>query len=305
MKLGIIGGAGLLGSTTAFYAGVSGHLEEIKLLDIKDNMVMSHVMDMDQAVSTLSATKISKAAYSDLGDCDIVLISASLPERNVANRNEYLKGNLGLIVDICDNLKKHTDMRDKIVINASNPVDVFNYVVWKLLGTKREKTLGFCLNDSVRFTWAIGKTLGRPYAAIDACCIGEHGEGQVPLFSQVKVDGKTRSFPPEERETIRKTVATWFTEYQALQSGRTSGWTSAVGLARMINAVASNSGEVMSCSMVLDGEFGQRELSIGVPVSLGSAGCGEFLLPPIDDAEKAGFAAAADKIRSLIHSIGF
>lgn len=305
MKMGVIGGAGLLGSTTAFFAGTKGVLEEIKLLDVKDNMVMSHVMDMDQALFSLSGSTITKAEYPDLNDCDIILITASLPERNVGNRNEYLQNNLSLVKGVCDNLSSHVDMAEKIVINASNPVDVFNFVAWKLLGTKPEKTLGFCINDSVRFAWAISKTLGVPFKDVAARCIGEHGEGQVPLFGEVTVKGEKYAFSDSERAHITGLVADWFKDYQALNSGRTSGWTSAAGLTRMITAIATDSGESIQCSLILDGELGQRGLSIGVPCFLGKDGVKGLDLPDMEKSEQDAFASAGDKIRSLIASVGF
>ena len=80
MKLGVIGGAGLLGSTSAFLAGMKGYLEEIKLIDIKENLAKSHVLDMGQAIFSSSKTTVSYGEYKDLSDCGIILISASIPE---------------------------------------------------------------------------------------------------------------------------------------------------------------------------------------------------------------------------------
>ena len=74
MRLGVIGGAGLLGSTSAYLAGMKGYLDEIKLVDIKENLAKCHVMDMGQAFAAFSKTKVSYAEYKDLGDCDIILI---------------------------------------------------------------------------------------------------------------------------------------------------------------------------------------------------------------------------------------
>lgn len=303
MKLGIIGGAGLLGSTTAFYAGMSGALTEIKLVDVKENMVMSHVMDMDQALSTLSPTRVVKANYPDLGDCDIILITASLPERNVSNRNEYLQGNLALVRDICENIKRFC--KDKIVINATNPIDVFNYVVWKLLLWPKEKILGFSINDSVRFRWAVANVKNVPIASVSAICVGEHGEGQVPLFSDVQIDGMPAALTVVEQASVNSAVSNWFKEYQALNSGRTSGWTSALGLGKMITAIAKDSREVIPCSVILDGKYGQSDVSIGVPVTLGRNGVGHINTFSMSESEQDNFCQAAEKIRGLVASIGF
>ena len=105
MKLGVIGGAGLLGSTSAYLAGMKGYLDEIKLVDIKENLAKCHVMDMGQAFAAFSKTKVSYAEYKDLGDCDIILISASIPERKVSDRMEYLRDNMKIVKPICEQIK--------------------------------------------------------------------------------------------------------------------------------------------------------------------------------------------------------
>ena len=303
MKLGIVGGGGLLGSTTAFYAGLSGVLSEIKLLDVKENMVMSHAMDMDQALSTLSPTRVVKANYEELADCEIVLITASLPERTVKNRNEFLQDNLSLIKDVCENIKKYC--KAPIVINATNPIDVFNYVVWKRLGLPREKMLGFCINDSVRLRWSIAKHLNIPTAGVEAICIGEHGESQVPLFSGVRIDQKPYALSEDSKIAVMGEIGRWFKNYQALESGRTSGWTSALGLGKMIGAIARENAEVIPCSAILDGEYGQKDVSIGVPVLLGRGGVREICTVPMSAHEKEKFAQSADKIRGILSQVAF
>ena len=157
-RLGIVGGAGLLGSTTAFCVAQTGVFDEIILLDIKENMVMSHVMDMGQAMCPISKTKLLKGDYEDLAECDVVLVTASLPERKVANRNEFLQDNLGIVTPICEKLKTFCK-KDCVLINATNPVDVFTYVYWKLLGWDRHQVLGFCANDTLRLKWATAQVL--------------------------------------------------------------------------------------------------------------------------------------------------
>ena len=130
MKLGVIGGAGLLGSTSAFLAGMKGYLEEIKLVDIKENLVKNHVMDMGQAVYSASKTKISFGSNSDLADCGIILITASIPERRVEDRMEYLRDNMKIVKPICEQIKANCS--EAVIINATNPVDIFNYVIYKI-----------------------------------------------------------------------------------------------------------------------------------------------------------------------------
>lgn len=303
MKLGIIGGAGLLGSTTAFVLGLKDLLDEIRLIDVNADLLGSHVMDMEQALLPISRTKVIKAEYADLGDCDIVLITASLPERKVNNRNEYLEGNLSIIKSICKELKKHCN--DPIIICCTNPTDVFNYITWKLLGWNKNKFLGFSLNDTLRLKWAVSTITGKEYSKLVGFCIGEHGDGQVRLFEQMKYNGKPIRLNRHEEKKATHLTSEWFQKYQQLESGRTTGWTSAINLARIIEAIVLDSKDVIPCSTILIGEYGYNGLSMGMPVSIGRDGVNKIELPELTDQQKQGLDNAAFKIKSLINMVSF
>lgn len=305
MKLGIIGGGGLLGSTTAFVAGSKDILDEIKLYDMRENMAKSHAMDMGQALLPISRTKVTAAtSYEEFSDCDIVLNTASLPERNVKNRNEYLQGNVGVVEPICQQLLEHAP-KDVILINATNPVDVFNYVIYRMMGCERRQVIGFSMNDTLRFKWAIELVTGRAYQDVDAMAIGEHGDGQIRLYSHLAYRGVPFELSDEEKAKVEQLTKDWFTNYQALQSGRTSGWTSAVSLAAIIEAIVTDSKATLPCSAVLDGELGYEHVSIGMPVVLGARGIEKVLDPGMDASEKAQMDATVSKVQGLIGSIGF
>ena len=301
MKLGIIGGAGLLGSTTAFVAGIKNVLEEIKLVDINKSVLGSHVMDMGQSLLPVSKTRIIQAEFSDLSDCNIILMTASLPERNVKDRNEYLQGNLGVVKPICEELKKFN--KEAIIICCTNPIDVFNYVIWKQLGWDKNKILGFSLNDSLRLKWAISNATGKDYDKLEGYCIGEHGDGQIRLFEQMTYDGKPIELTEDDKNKATQLTADWFREYQSLQSGRTTGWTSAVNLSKVIEAIATDSKEIIPCSVILTGEYGYEELSMGMPVALGNDGIKEIKLPELTAIQKEQLDNTASKIKNLITSI--
>ena len=303
-RLGIVGGAGLLGSTTAFCVAQTGVFDEIILLDIKENMVMSHVMDMGQAMCPISKTKLLKGDYEDLAECDVVLVTASLPERKVANRNEFLQDNLGIVTPICEKLKPFCK-KDCVLINATNPVDVFTYVYWKLLGWDRHRVLGFCANDTLRLKWATAQVLDVDYKDLEGIAVGEHGDGQVRLYDQMKYRGESLKLTETQRAEIEKITADWFTNYQNLESKRTSGWTSGVMLARMITAIATDSGEVFPVSVSMDGEFGYSHVSFGMPCILGKDGVRSITDPGFTKEQKDALDKVAEKISGLIDGIHF
>ena len=303
MKLGVVGGAGLLGSTSAFLAGMKGYLEEIKLLDVKENLVKNHVLDMGQALYSVSDTKVSYADYKDLSDCGIILITASLPERKVANRLEYLWDNMKIIQPVCENIKANCP--ETVIINATNPVDIFNYVIWKTLGWDRKKIIGFNGNDTYRLKWASSKVTGKNFADIDGFAIGEHGNGQINLYDKMTFKGEPLALSEKEIGEVENMTANFFSEFNALNSGRTSGWTSAVNIENLIEAVATNSGRVLECSSVLDGEYGLSGVSLGVPVSIGAEGMTEYKLPELTEAQKERLTAVSDALKKTIADAGF
>ena len=107
MKLGIVGGAGLLGSTTAFVLGMRDVVDEIKLVDLNDNAAKNQAMDMGQAILPFSKTKITAAHYEDLGGCEVILVTANMSTRQVTDRSERLKDNMGLLGPITKEIKTY------------------------------------------------------------------------------------------------------------------------------------------------------------------------------------------------------
>lgn len=303
MKLAVIGGAGLVGSSSAFVAGSMNFLSEIKLVDLKKNVVASHAMDMGQALSGFSKTKVTAADYKDIGDCDIILFTASLPERKVSSRNEYMQGNLSLVLDACKEIKQYCN--NKIMLCCTNPTDVFNYAMYKILGWDKNRFLGFSLNDTIRMKWSLQQTLNLDYDKIDTICLGEHGEGQVPLYEQTTYEGKPLNLSQEQIATAKKLIMDWFIQWQELDSGRTTGWTSAVSLTNIIRSIAQPDGKPIPCSAILSGEYGENNVSIGVPCVLGPNGVEKIVTLDLTAGQKERFQASAAKIRDLSASIGY
>jgi len=301
MKLSIIGGSGLIGSTTAFLAAQKGLFDEIKLIGRRKNMLFSHAMDMEHALMPFSKTKITASEYKNIGDCEVIFITAGVPEREVTTRDEYLKDNIKIINEIRENLDKYN--KDGIILIATNPIDVFNYYLYEKLRRNRNKMLGFSANDSLRLKWAISKEFNLEYDKLEGFCIGEHGEGQVPLMNLIRYDGKPLVISEEIKPLIRKRLINWFRDFQRLDSKRTSGWTSSVMAVEILEAMAADNGKIIQCSIPLEGELGYNNVSVGMPVRLGRHGATEILIPKLSLDEKNALDAAVEKLKSQIRSI--
>ena len=141
--------------------------------------------------------------------------------------------------------------------------------------------------------------------SVDAISIGEHGFATVPLFSRILVDGRPHPYDSAAQEEIRGAIVNYYTNYQNLRTGRSSGWTTAVSLVQVCRKILLDDPAPVPCSVVLQGEYQLEGLSLGVPVRLGSGGLREILEVPMDAGERAGFLAAAQKTKDHIrHLLG-
>lgn len=298
MKLGIVGGAGLLGSTTAFILGMRDVLEEIKLVDLNGNAAKNQAMDMGQAILPFSKTKISPAQYCDLNDCEVILVTANMSTRQVTDRSERLKDNMGLLGPITAEIKTYCK-QDPIVIICTNPVDVFTYVGWKLMGSSRSKVIGFSSNDTMRLKWAVAEVKSVDYRDLDCVCIGEHGDSQVRLLDKITCKGQPLPLSNEEADTVIRMTKDWFKEFSGLGIKRSTGWTSGVNLAEMIEAIVTDSKKLLPCSAVFGGEFGYSDVACGALCRLGKGGVEEITLP-LNDEQRMEMDQAVAKIKEQI-----
>ena len=245
---------------------------------------------------------MTTAAYSHLGDCDILMITAARPSSNVSSSDEWMTSNLQLLSRIQQDIGKYAS--NKILISATNPSDVCTYYHYKNLGWDRSKIIGFCVNDSVRVRWALSIVMGLDYKEIDALCIGEHGPKQVPLWDKVTYRGKPLEVPVELREKAYQTIDAWTTEFLTIADARTTGWLSCISLSQLVADIAQGSKRPISVTTPLDGEYGQKGICLGVPAILGPNGVEKIVEMELSPSESADFQEAATKVRGLLKDAG-
>lgn len=300
MKVTVIGAAGSVGSPAAFYMGALRLADEIVLIDMRWNVVQQHALDMSTAFSALDVA-VRAGSYDDLDGSDLVINTAGAHQGVIADRMEMLSKNVPIVSDIAREVRRHCP--EAVVITATNPVDPLNYAIWRVGAFDRRRTIGYSLNDSFRFRELVARAKGVKVRQVDATVIGEHGSTQVPLFSSVSVDGRPVSFAPEERDAIRAEIPTILKRYEELQSGRTAGWTCAIGMAAIVRAMVEDSGGVFPCSVVLDGEYGLRGLSMSVPVRLGREGVTEILEWELAPDEREGLRRTASVLAAAARQV--
>jgi malate dehydrogenase len=297
MKISIIGASGNIGSSAAFYIAAQGLADEIVMIDPpRPDILKQHVDDLTSAVSHQDVL-VRVGADNDMKGSDIVINAAGRgPAGAVKSRLELLPLNIPIVQNICLDVRRYCP--EAAVIVATNPVCPLNYAMYLCSGLDRHQLIGYTANDSIRFRLLMARALGVKTSRIEAFVIGEHGDSQVPLFSSVRVDGKKVDISEEIKRKVREQVARVHAglEEQRIATGRTAGWTTAVGLAALCRAIASGAARVYPCSIVLDGEYGVRKMSMSVPVVLGKAGVRDILEWELMPDEQKALQKSIDKL---------
>jgi malate dehydrogenase len=297
MKVVIIGGAGGVGSAAAFALLNSPHGHEIVLVDTRPEMVTSHVMDLEN-VAALGAAKaqVRGGTSVDALDADVVVLCAAAPLRLNISRSVYLADNLRIAAGALIPLSG-VDFGG-VVLMLTNPVDVLLTWVHRQGWLPKGRLLGYTLNDSLRLRTGVAVALGVHPRDVGGFVLGEHGDGQVPIFSRITLHGEPVTLSREQRAEARHYIDTWYPRHVALDSGRTSTWASGRGIALMIDAMADNQGTVLPAAAALDGEFGVRGVCLGVPVSLGRHGVAGIVEWKLEPDELRGLQRAARSIET-------
>lgn len=299
MKVAVIGGAGGIGSSVAFNLLRTDHPYEIVVIDNRPNMIVSHVMDLQDALSLGGARSVVGGDMVDAMDADIVVLSAAVPLTLNTSRDVYLTDNARIVGEIVDQLVAGEFAG--VFILMTNPVDPLLTWVARRTGWARERLLGYTLNDTQRFRTGIAQALGVAPQRVSCWVVGEHGAGAVQVFSTVTLDGKPVDLTAEQREQALDYAQNWYVRHVALDSGRTSTWSSGIGGALMVDAIARPTGEPFPASVILDGEYGVSAISSSAPVVLGAHGLEKVIEIPLTSDERAQFVEAAEKIDELTH----
>jgi len=286
-KVGIVG-AGAVGASAAYALTLSGACKEIVLYDIVPDVAIGKAIDIGQAAPYAPSGTIVTAAKTpaDMKECDIVVITAGVPRKGDMTRADLLMINAKIITDVVENIKKYSP--NAIILCVANPLDVMNYVVHKLTGWDRNRIIGMAgALDGARMSYQIEQKLGYGSGQIKAMVIGDHGENMIP-YPQVSTVG---GVPLEQvlgksdlEEIIQKTK---IGGAEIVGHLKTSGYYApGRAVAVMVEAILDDARIVMSSSVLLDGEYGYKDITLGVPVVLGAKGVEKIIELDLDEATK-------------------
>lgn len=304
MKISIIG-AGNVGSITAMRLAQEG-LSEIVLIDIARGLAQGKALDLEDTRSILKINyNIRGSEDINLTEgSDIIVVTAGLPRKPGMTREELLHKNAQILKEICLNIRNLAP--NSIVIVVTNPLDLMTYFALKVTGFEASKVFGMGITlDAGRFANLIARELNIPVSDIQACVIGVHGEGMLPLARLTKIKGVSlEEFLDDKRieALVDKTVGRGMEIVSLLGSGSASFAPSAA-IASIVKAIAKNEKRTIGVSSYLNGEYGIKDICIGVPVRLGRKGIEKIIELDLNEAEKEKLSSSAESLRELTQQL--
>lgn len=300
MKITVVG-AGAVGASCAEYIAIKNFASEVVLVDIKENFAEGKAMDLMQC-ATLNGfdTKIvgSTNDYSKTSGSQIAVITSGIPRKPGMTREELIGINAGIVRSVAENLIKHSP--NVIIIVVSNPMDTMTYLVHKATNHPASKIIGMGgALDSARFNYRLSEALGSPASDVDGMVIAAHSDtGMLPLTRLATRRGVPVSqfLSAEVLDKVAhetKVGGATLTAYLG-----TSAWYApGAAVSSIVQAIACDQKKMVPCSVMLNGEYGQKNICLGAPVILGKNGIEKIVEIELNDAEKAKFKESADAVR--------
>jgi malate dehydrogenase len=302
MKVTVVG-AGAVGATCADNIARKELCNELVLLDIKEGVAEGKAQDMMQTATLLGFdTKITGSTndYSKTANSDVVVITSGLPRKPGMTREELIGVNAGIVKSVCENILKYSP--NAIIIVISNPMDTMTYLALQSTGLPKNRIIGMGGTlDSSRFKYQLSQHLGCSPADLNAVVVGGHGDTtMIPLIRLATWNSTpvTNYLSAEQQEKIVKDTMVGGATLTALIG--TSAWYApgAAGAA-LVEAIVRDEKKLFTCCVALEGEYGQKDICLGVPVTIGKNGWEKILDFQLNETEQAAFNKSADAVRNM------
>jgi len=296
MKVTVVG-AGAVGASCAEYIAIKDFASEVVLVDIKENYAEGKAMDLMQTASLNGFdTKIvgSTNDYSKTAGSDIAVITSGIPRKPGMTREELIGINAGIVKMVSKNLIKHSP--NVILIIVSNPMDTMTYLAHKVLGLPKNRIIGMGgALDSARFKYRLSEALECPASDVEGMVIGGHSDkGMVPL-TRMATRNSVRASEFLSDERLAQVAADTKVGGATLTGmlGTSAWYAPGAAVSALVQAIACDQKKMFTCSVLLEGEYGLNDLTIGVPVILGKNGIEKIVEIELNEEEKSLLAESA------------
>ncbi len=307
MKVTIVG-AGNVGATNAVLLAQKGIVDDIVILDILDGIPQGKGLDMWESAPVLGFDTMVRGTndYADTKGSDITVITAGLARRPGMSRDDLLAKNTEIVSDVVKNVVNSSP--DTILIMVSNPLDVMAYLALKVSGFSPKKVVGMAgILDTARFRSFIAMELGVSVEDIQAMVLGGHGDSMVPLPSYTTISGIPLSQFMDDKAVERLVDRTRKGGGEIVSFLKTGSayYAPAAAVTQMVESIVLDRNRILPCAAYLDGEFGLKDVFVGVPVKLGREGIVEIVEVSLSDDEKQALHTSADHVKQTISKLKY
>ena len=298
-------GAGNVGGTTAQRLAEK-ELGDILLLDVYPDIAKGKALDLTESgpVYGYDGQIIGTDRYSDIRDSDIVIITSGVPRKPGMSRDELLSTNAGVVKSVATQAAKAAP--NAILIVVSNPLDAMTYVAYKASRFPKQRVIGMAgALDSARFRAFIALELSVSVENVQALVLGGHGDTMVPLVRYTTVAGipVTELIPKDRLETIIQKTRDGGADIVKLLKTGSAFYAPSAAVAEMVEAIVKDKKKILPCAALCQGEYGFRDLFLGVPVKLGGGGGEQILEIKLTPEEMSGLKKSAEAVSELCRAV--
>ncbi|HME18532.1 MAG TPA: malate dehydrogenase, partial [Nitrososphaerales archaeon] len=278
--------------------------DDIALVDIIPGLAEGEALDISHRLSDAGVDVSVKGStdYSVIDGASLVVVTAGLARKPGMTRMDLLSKNSGIIASVVREVAKHAP--ESVILMVTNPMDVMTYVALKVSGFPKNRVVGQGgVLDNSRFKYVLSKKLGVSRSSVTSLVMGEHGENMIPVASHTYISGVPLSTLLTEEEAQTAVDDTRKVAAEVISKKGATIFAPGRSVARMVNAIANDTKEVLAASAYLEGEYGLKGLCIGVPVMLGKGGVERIYELKLSDKERDWFNKGADTLREAIASL--
>ncbi len=299
-KITIIG-AGRVGESTAQFLAQRSLCKVLALVDVKEGAAAGAALDIQEAAPLFGYdTRVIGSTNPEvMADSGLVIITAGIPRKPGMSRSDVVGTNLGILDAIMDDVIEYAP--DSTVIVVSNPVDFLTYYAWKKTGWHRSRVMGQAgVLDSTRMAAFVALETTFSVKNINAMVLGGHGDAMVPMTRFTTISGIPIEHFLDQEAIDRIVERSRFggAEILSLKKSSSASDAPAAAIVEMVEAIVLDRRQVMPAVAILDGEYGQRGLAMGVPCVLGEEGLDKIIELPLNDSEKTMFEETIMNIKN-------
>jgi malate dehydrogenase len=296
-------GAGKVGAQAALEVASAG-IDDVALVDIVPGLAEGEALDISHRLSDagVDVSVTGSSDYSIIRGASLVVVTAGLARKPGMTRMDLLSKNTGIIASVAKEVAKNAP--DSVMVMVTNPMDAMTYVALKASGFPKGRVVGQGgVLDNSRFKYVLARKLGVSRSSITSLVMGEHGENMIPVASHTYVSGVPLADLISEEEVQGAIDDTRKVAAEVISKKGATIFAPGRSIARMVQAIANDTKEVLAASAYLEGEYGLSGICIGVPVMLGRGGVERIYEVKLSDKERDWFNKGADALREAIASL--